>query len=192
MESQVADALALLSSIDVELSPGLSDDEIASIEGKFGFRFSVIQRQLLRQAVPVDRVGDPPRWPRWRGASDDLIRQLQWPLDGVAFDVVENDFWLPNWGPRPEANGVAEHIAREQLQHLPPMVPLYGHRYFPSQPCAASPPVFSIYETDVIYYGDNLLDYLHHEFSVGTAHPEDVTWKRRVPFWSDLAEDTVD
>ena len=32
-------------------------------------------------------------------------------------------------------------------------------------------PVFSVYQTDVIVFGDNLLDYLAHEFNQYPRHP---------------------
>jgi hypothetical protein len=68
------------------------------------------------------------------------------------------------------------------------MVPIYGHRYLPAEPAAQDPPVFSIYQTDVIYYGDDLLDYVVHEFHAPPLHPSLITESRRTPFWSDLAE----
>ncbi len=35
---------------------------------------------------------------------------------------------------------------------------------FPADPTGPSAPVFSVYQTDVIIYGDDLLDYVQHEF----------------------------
>lgn len=35
---------------------------------------------------------------------------------------------------------------------------------FPADPIGPSAPVFSVYQTDVIIYGDDLLDYVQHEF----------------------------
>lgn len=66
--------------------------------------------------------------------------------------------------------------------HQTPTPPL------PSKPCSDDPPVFSIYQTDVIYYGDNLVDYLVREFKVGHPRPQGITADRRVPFWSDLVD----
>ncbi len=46
--------------------------------------------------------------------------------------------------------------------------------------------MLSCYQADVIYYGQNLLDWFDWEFSrrssAGAAQP------RRVPFWSDIVE----
>jgi hypothetical protein len=43
-----------------------------------------------------------------------------------------------------------------------------------------------VYQSDVIYYGDNLLDYVAHEFKVSPLEPS--TDRPRVPFWGDLAD----
>ena len=48
--------------------------------------------------------------------------------------------------------------------------------------------MFSIYQTDVIYYGDDLVDYVAHEFHVPPLHLNPVVGSRHVPFWSDLVD----
>lgn len=55
-----------------------------------------------------------------------------------------------------------------------------------SVPRARGVAVFSVYQTDVVCYGDNLADYIAREFKVGepTANQPTV----RIAFWSDLAE----
>lgn len=35
---------------------------------------------------------------------------------------------------------------------------------FPADPIGSSAPVSSVYQTDAIIYGDDLLDYVQHEF----------------------------
>lgn len=88
----------------------------------------------------------------------------------------------------PAASSQAEATAREMLRSVPTMVPIFVHRDLPAAPAPESPPVFSIYQTDVIYYGDDLVDYVAHEFQVPPLHPSPVVGPRRVPFWSDLAD----
>jgi hypothetical protein len=39
-----------------------------------------------------------------------------------------------------------------------------------------------------VYYGDDLVDYVAREFHVPPLHPSPVVGRRRIPFWSDLAE----
>ncbi|HEY7814859.1 MAG TPA: hypothetical protein VIC62_16555 [Nakamurella sp.] len=45
--------------------------------------------------------------------------------------------------------------------------------------------MFSVHQSDVIYYGADLADYLRREFDPGT-HREPSMWGY-VRFWSDLA-----
>ena len=51
-----------------------------------------------------------------------------------------------------------------------------------------NPPILSVHGTDIIYYGENLLDYLDVEF--GTKKQEDISFDRiqPVPFWSEIME----
>jgi hypothetical protein len=66
------------------------------------------------------------------------------------------------------------------------LVPLRGNRYITVDPLYVPSPVFSVYQTDVIYFGDNLLDYVASEFHL--PPPESRPARIRVPFWSDLAD----
>ncbi len=67
----------------------------------------------------------------------------------------------------------------------PTLIPLIGHRFLPSEPNEAGNPVFSVYQTDIIYYGANLEHYFNNEFR-GWSASEDGAY-RQIPFWSDLA-----
>lgn len=78
-----------------------------------------------------------------------------------------------------------EREARAHLAGVPKLVPVFSDRYLTSTPKYDPSPVFSVHQADVIFYGDNLLDYVAHEFRVPPRHPSDRTY---VPFWSDLAE----
>ena len=76
--------------------------------------------------------------------------------------------------------------ARAHLDRVPKLVPVYSPRYRTSDPQFDPTPVYSVHQADVIFYGDDLLDYVAHEFGVPPLDPSsDRTY---VPFWSDLAE----
>jgi hypothetical protein len=68
----------------------------------------------------------------------------------------------------------------------PKLIPLLGHRYLPADPCEAGNPVFSVYQSDVIYYGANLQDWMRWEVDGWDAEP----WPAisRIRFWSDAEE----
>lgn len=106
----------------------------------------------------------------------------------VVFDVRHNSFWPSSWGVRPPRDDDAEAEAREHLAAVPRVVPFFGHRYLTAGLAIYDPPVFSIHQTDVIYYGRDLADYLAREFGVRGIRPIEVEASRRVPFWSDLAD----
>lgn len=123
----------------------------------------------------------------WRAESEEHLRgRLDWPVEGVIFDVQNNGFWPASWGDRPHEKGDREREARGHLARVPRLVPVYSHRYLPSDPQYAPSPVFSVHQADVIVYGDDLLDYVAHEFSVPPLHPS--SHRTYVPFWTELSE----
>jgi hypothetical protein len=170
---------------DLQLEAGLTDDEAHAVEQEFGFAFAADHRAFLTTVLPVG-----PRWPDWRhGDPADLQSKLAWPVNGVLFDVEHAVCWFDGWGPRPESTVEAVAVARQRLSGVPQLVPVYGHRYLPSGRELAGHPVLSVYQTDIIYYGVNLVDYLHQEFRAGPGIPRsDPRWRPRatVPFWRDL------
>jgi hypothetical protein len=168
----------LLRALSSPIEPGLTGDEFRAVETRFGFRFNPDHRTLLAAGVPG---GD--RWPDWRGSPAVLGEALAAPIEGVLFDVEQNDFWLPRWGIKPTTPDKAVGVARRALAQAPVLVPIYSHRYAPALN-SADLPVLSVVQTDVIAYGDNLADYFFREFGVGSAQPRPSL--KHVPFWSDL------
>lgn len=52
----------------------------------------------------------------------------------------------------------------ERYYKAPKLVPIYSHRYMPFITEDDNIPVFSIMQSDIIYYGENLISYLEVEF----------------------------
>ncbi|WP_157369516.1 SMI1/KNR4 family protein [Zavarzinella formosa] len=175
------DIVGILCNNGVEFEPGLTDAEVAAVESRHGFRFPPDLRAFLQAGLPVG--GD---FPDWRDGEEVALRRwLELPRRGILFDIEHNGFWLDEWGPRSASLGEAQRIAGELVSAAPKLIPIYKHRLMPSEPHAAGNPVFSVHQTDIIYYGVDLRDYLIHEFlareDVGVwPIPETV---RRVPFW---------
>lgn len=183
MEDLVARALESLQSAGVQLEPGLSETELSRIEDRFGFTFGPEHRDLLRLGLPSGDLS----WPDWRnGSPEDLQERLDWPIDGLVFDVHNNGFWPASWGERPPDDMEKERHARARLAGVPRLAPFFSHRYLTAGPEYRPSPVFSVYQADVIYYGEDLLDYLSQEFKLPPVHPSPR--RVHVPFWSDLAE----
>lgn len=165
----------------VTLEPGLTEPELTAVEEKFGFEFADDHRAMLAEVLPTGSS-----WPDWRhGDESALRRSADWPVEGVLFDVENNAFWHKSWGERPSDDDAAVEEARAHLATVPRMIPVYAHRCLPAGRGSFGYPVLSMYQTDIIYYGCDLLDYVAHEFYVRDPgrprrHPKPI------PFWDDL------
>lgn len=185
MPDLVHRAVDALRSAGVVLEAGLTARERQGLERRLGFTFGPEHAALLELALPVGTS-----WPDWRGgALKELRGLLDQPIAGVVFDVRNNGFWPATWGERPAADDEAEAAARERLAAVPRLVPFYAHRYLAADSRYVPSPVFSVHQTDVIHYGDNLVDYVAREFGGTLREPSERT---RVPFWSPLAEGLED
>jgi hypothetical protein len=92
-----AAARLLVDSGRFPIKPGLTDTELAAVEGEFGFSFADDHRAFLAAGLPWGRG-----WPDWRdGDHGELRERLALPVEGVLFDVVKNGFWYDGWGRRP-------------------------------------------------------------------------------------------
>jgi hypothetical protein len=179
------------------IDPGLTDAEFGKIEREFGFQFADDHKAFLAAGLPVNTRPEPREpgviythpepWPDWRRADRDKLRSsLNWPAEGVLFDVEHNSFWHESWGPHPQDPASALATATRMLTQVPAMVPVYGHRYLPAGRGLSSHPVLSMWQTDIIYYGLNLADYVDREF--GRRGPGEEPWEPQatVDFWRDL------
>ncbi|MFH8573347.1 hypothetical protein [Streptomyces sp. NPDC017993] len=175
------------------LEPGLTDAELACIEREYGFEFADDHRAFLAAGLPVNVPPEDGQtwskpWPEWRGVdTDSLPRQLGWPVEGVLLAIEHNGYWYEGWGRRPADGAVALDKARRHLAEVPVLVPLYAHRYLPAGRGSFGHPVLSMWQTDIIYYGSDLVDYIHQEFDEARGEV-DESWNPRAtaPFWRDL------
>ncbi len=139
----------------------------------------------------MDRPGESGRrgWPDWRHGDPEVLHAwLAQPAAGVLFDVEYNGFWHPVWGDRPAETIRCLEIARRELANVPQLVPVFGHRFLPAIAGQWGHPVLSIVQTDAIYYGLDLSDYLRHEF---LGRPSDLASAHAtVPFWNYLLGDS--
>ncbi len=103
---------------------------------------------------------------------------------GLIFDVENNDLWWPTWGERPVTAEARAAVLRDVVSEAPRLVPLVSHRYLPCEPNESGNPVFSIYQSDAIYYGVDLIDYFEREFGNKTGPV--VGPVKPIRFWSEL------
>jgi hypothetical protein len=84
----IAQSVQCLHDAGVRLDAGLSDEEVSRVQDRFDFVFGPEHRAFLQAAVPVGES-----WPGWRnGSAEELRGRLDWPVDGVLFDVHNNGF----------------------------------------------------------------------------------------------------
>ncbi|MHB9855924.1 hypothetical protein ACSYGO_42685 [Streptomyces krungchingensis] len=164
-----------------EIKRGMSERELDGVEERWGFRFAPEHRTFLGAGLPTGGRG----WPDWRdGDAEDLAERLAWPVEGVLFDVECNDFWHEDWDPRPADVQDALEVARTHLAEVPVMAPVYSHRYLLADPDRTGTPVLSMYQTDIIYYGVDLIDYFRNEFGGPVLTTPDDDQYAPIPFWS--------
>jgi len=165
---------------------GLTQIEIRRLEARHGLTFPPDLNEFLAFALPVS-----PPFLDWRHASAQRIEEaLGWPLDGICFDIEQNSFWLGEWGPRPKSLDDAFSIAKKAVESAPTLIPVYSHRYIPDRPNEPANPVFSVYQTDIIYYGSDLANYFEREFGnyFGQGEQVELGSIKRIEFWGRLAE----
>jgi hypothetical protein len=182
----VAKLVDLLRQRGVVLEDGLTDAEVSKVESTFAFRFPPDLRDLLQNALPTS-----PKFPNWRSESEESLRgRLDWPADGICFDIEHNGSWWEEWGPEPDDLSAAFEIARQHIAEAPTLIPIFSHRYIPDEPYAAGNPVFSVYQTDIIYYGVDLANYFANEFSSPREYElPNLDSVRRIRFWSRFLEE---
>lgn len=181
-----ASAQKVLVKAGVQIDRGLTPEEFTQIERTFGFKFPPDLREFLSLGLPVS-----PNWVDWRNSDEKQIRgRMDWPLEGMCFDIEHSTFWLDEWGEKPADLKAAFEIARLHVDRAPTLIPICSHRYIPAEPHLAGNPVFSVHQTDIIYYGADLTDYLQNEFSYyfGRSSHTLCGILRKIPFWTKLAE----
>jgi hypothetical protein len=145
-------------------------------------RFPPDLRAFLTEGLPLGKG-----FPDWRNPTSSTIReQLDWPFEGIAFDIGQNAFWLDAWGVRPKHLDDAVEVARIIIAAAPRLIPIIGHRYIPAEPSIEGNPIFSVYQTDIICYGTDLATYLRCEFHQLAYADALARPPRSIPFWSDL------
>jgi hypothetical protein len=175
--------LELMRARGVSVEEGLTAAELARAEDRFSIRFPPDLAEFLGMGLPT---GD--RFPDWRSLDLAIVEQLAWPLDGMLFDIEHNAFWMAEWGSQPGDLDAAKAVAIAAIRSVPALIPLYGHRYLPSEPLQPGNPVFSIYQTDIIYYGHDLASWAEAEWGIGYERAIRFDAIRPIRFWSRLEE----
>jgi hypothetical protein len=173
----------LLADAGIVFGPGLTEAELRHAEVSIEAGLPPDLRQFLSQGLPIGE-----KFPDWRHPQSAGVRaQLDWPFEGIAFDIRNNSFWFSEWGARPDDDAEAIAVARRHVSEAPRLIPVFAHRYLPADPAASGNPVFSVYQTDIICYGVDLQDYLRAEFIPSALDRTSRHEPREVRLWTNLA-----
>jgi hypothetical protein len=178
-------AIERLKSHNVLFEKGLSQDEVSLIEAQYQIVFPPDLRELLQMGLPISKG-----FVNWRNFSDQNVasikEKLNWPLEGIFFDMEHNSFWYDAWGTKPGNAEEAKRICETEYQKVPRLIPIFSHRYIPSYPNECNNPIFSVYQTDIIYYGENLEEYFKVEFHDKEYKDIDFNRIKSIEFWTDI------
>jgi hypothetical protein len=158
---------------------GYTQSELDDAQAKYSLVFPPDLVALFRDRRPV--LGYD-----WRSDDKEIRDMLTWPLEGLMFDLESTALWWPEWGERPSTPEGRAEVLTHVVNAAPKLIPLVSHRYLPAEPHETGNPVFSVYQSDTIYYGANLADYFEREFG-----ESDRPWPQKIKhirFWSDLVE----
>lgn len=78
---------------------GYTQAELEDVQDRWKLRFPPDLLELMRKRRPL-----MPRGFDWlKTPSAEIQRILEWPFEGLWFDVQENELWWPEWGEKPKA-----------------------------------------------------------------------------------------
>ena len=175
--------IRLLEMRGIELEKGLTVDELLQIEEIYSIQFPKSFKEFLNAVLPISKG-----FYNWRNLTEDnieFIRQtIKRPIEDV-YNMAEEVYWCYNWGEEPKEEIIIAKEVRERLNKAPKLLPIYGHRYMPII-LDDDPPIISVHNTDIIYYGINLEDYFEVEFGKKKQDTIDFHSINPIPFWSDI------
>lgn len=107
----------------------------------------------------------------------------------IVLAVISAGAFVLYWalvGRRAKAKKIEDaiEICKYEIKNVPKLIPIFSHRYIPSQPHEACNPIFSVYQTDIVYYGENLTSYLKLEFKIeGYREVDSRAAIKEIRFW---------
>ena len=176
-------SLNLLKSKGIKLESGLTSDELLQIERIYDIKFPMSLKEFLMTALPISKG-----FYNWRDFSEENVnfikQMIEKPLMNVK-NMAEDVYWCDEWGEEPYDKNVAVEKVIEKLSLAPGLIPVYAHRYIPMNE-EDNPPIISVHNVDIIYYGENLEDYFNIEFGNKTQNELNYQNIKSIQFWSDI------
>lgn len=167
----------------IEFEKGLTLDELMQVENIFQIKFPGSLREFIMTELPISKG-----FYNWKNMRNDNVQFIKSIINKPFSDVycmAKEVYWCDAWGEEPEDKEDITKEVRERLKEAPKLIPIYSHRYMPAI-SDENPPIISIHDLDIVYYGENLEDYLYVEF--GNKAQNEIGFENiiRIPFWSDI------
>ena len=176
--------ISLYQENNIKVEKGLNDRQIEAAQEYYKIVFPPELKELLTAVKPAESFYD------WSDFSENNVswinKYLAWPIEGTLFDVEHSDFWLKSWGEKPLKLQDRLLTAKNQMEAVPKLIPVMGHRYISSEPNEADNPIYSVHQMDIIFYGENLWDYFKVEFRKKKHSDIDYSKIKKIPFWHDI------
>ena len=186
---EIKQVLKILRANGYKTKKGMSESEINAAQNFYDIVFPPDLKKLLMSFIPIGECFFD--WNDYSPESVDKNKyRLKWPIEGILFDVEHNDLWLKAWGKKPKHLHAQIYFVREYLERVPKLIPIYAHRCISSIPNEEGNPVYSVYQTDIVYYGKDIWDYFEVEFNGKDQIEFDKI--KPIPFWHDLIENIDD
>lgn len=174
---------------NIILKKGLSNKDFDKIKKIYNLTFPTDLKMIYENYLPVST-----NFYDWSDFSVDNVNYIKEiinrPLDGILFDIEFNKFWMECFGEKTKDLKYNLKIAQKYYENnVYKPIPIYSHRYIPSYPSTENNPIFSIVQTDIIFYGNNIFNYFYIEFSKPQSKLHQKMLKQQkkyTPFWSDI------
>lgn len=141
---------------------GLSDEEIKIIEEKYDIKFPKSLKEFYKIGLPISDG-----FVNWRDFSEENVKnikeRIERPFNELFWDMENNGFWIEGWDEPPTIEE-KKKIFFEKMKNEPKPIPVFIHRYILSSEGVDNPVILSMKASDIIIYGDNLMDYIDVEF----------------------------
>lgn len=177
------DCLKLLEMQKIKFEKGLTFEEMEKIEKIYEIKFPDSLREFLMLALPISKG-----FYNWRNTEENNIAFIKMSMKQPMVDIdkmAEEIYWCDNWGKEPKDKVWVVNEVKERLKKAPKLLPIYAHRYMPMV-LVENPPIISVHGIDIIYYGNNLEDYIKIEFGGKSQNTIDFASIEPIPFWSDI------
>ena len=182
--NKISRIISLYEEANIKVEKGLSNKQLELAEEYYKVIFPPDLKELLGAIRPTQSFFD---WSDFSETNVNLLNErLTWPIVGALFDVENNNFWLKSWGEKPSGLEDKLLIAKKQMEAVPKLIPIMGHRYIPSEPNETDNPIYSVYQMDIVIYGENLWEYFELEFRKKQYSDIEFSLIKEVLFWHDI------